>query len=291
MIIENYDIRRENECIKLFIEKEMTNRQVKACPICKGENYIKYGMYNGIQRYKCKGCGKTFSLTTNSVCKYSKKKIKLWIEFIELMLARKTLREAAEKLKINLGTAFYWRHKILNVLEGIYTPEKLKDDVHISKGVIKENFKGSRNIKTNIRKEILIFEAKGKADSILAMPVCKEIWNLKNFNTKVYSKIDKGAYIIPYGDRYLTAIARKHNINLLRKTDVEEGKVKYFRFYLKVWLVKFRGIATKYLKEYLSWFVLYNLDRLIDDICIITNLFSREKYIRGKDIRLVQKDL
>lgn len=290
MIIENYDVLRTNECIKLFSEKKIFVKQIHECPICKGKSYIKYGKYNEIQRYRCKDCGKTFSLVTDSIFKYSKKESKLWIEFLELMLARKTLRESAKKLKINLGTAFYWRHKVLNVLEDIYIPRKLKDDVHISKGVIKENFKGSRNIKTNIRKDILMFEAKGDEDSILAIPVCKDTWSLKNFYNKVYSKIDEKSYIISYGDAYLSAIARKHNVNLLRKTVREEGKIKYFRLYLKVWLIKFRGIATKYLREYLSWFVLYNLDKVIDDIFMVNKLFNTSKYIRGIDVRLVQKD-
>ncbi len=35
------------------INNKNSNKYLK-CPHCKGEEVIKYGSYNGIQRYKCK---------------------------------------------------------------------------------------------------------------------------------------------------------------------------------------------------------------------------------------------
>ena len=46
----------------------------------------------------------------------------------------------------------------------------------------------------------------------------------------------------------------------------------------------FKGIATKYLEEYLSFFILFNLDRNIDCMDIIYYLSFGNKFIRTKEI-------
>lgn len=53
---------------------------------------------------------------------------------------------------------------------------------------------------------------------------------------------------------------------------------------LDQWLRNFKGIATKYLEEYLSFFVLFNLDRNIDYMYIISYLSFGNRFIKTKDI-------
>lgn len=71
--------------------------------------------------------------------------------------------------------------------------------------IIKENFKGCRNIevsaKTNRRKNIWILAAKGQEDSMFVEPIFKDFWDWKIFYEKVYSRIEKNSHIISYGDR------------------------------------------------------------------------------------------
>lgn len=89
MIKEDVDLKKlELHINKLFKKDIYKNKNIDCCPICRSKEYIKYGSYNEIQRYKCKECRKTFSATTNSLCSYSKKNPKLWIEFIELMIEK-----------------------------------------------------------------------------------------------------------------------------------------------------------------------------------------------------------
>ncbi len=38
------------------------------------------------------------------------------MEYIQLMLEGKTLKQCAKTLEISIPTAFYWRHKVLNAL-------------------------------------------------------------------------------------------------------------------------------------------------------------------------------
>jgi len=272
--------------VNSFLKKDIyKNKKIECCQICGGKNYIKHGSYKGIQRYKCKECGKTFSNTTNSLWSYSKKDLDIWIKFIELMIKRKSLRFCAKKLKISLGTAFYWRHKILNGLKIDSVPNKLEGDIHINKTIIVENFKGCRNITTNKRSNIWIIAAKGNEDSMLVMPAFKHCWMRAIFYEKIYSKIQKGSYIIPYNDIYITAVAKEHNKKLVKERK-EDDRVGYIMMNIIKWFSPFKGIATKYLEEYLSFFILFNLDRVIDYVDIVSYLSFGNRFIRTKEIGL-----
>ncbi len=284
MIQEDIDLNKLRGNINTLLKKDIyKNNHIECCPLCGANKYIKYGLYKGIQRYKCRECSKTFSNATNSLWSYSKKDLTKWIEFTELMVENKSLRFCAKKLNINLATAFYWRHKILYALKKDYIPNGLKGDVHINKTILKENFKGCRNITKTKRSNIWIIAAKGDEDSMLTIPVFKDYWNWNIFHKKIYSKIEKGSYIVAYNDRYISLKAKEHNKKLIKKIK-EDDRIGHIKMNLKKWLRNFKGIATKYLEEYLSFFVLFNLDRNIDYMYIISYLSFGNRFIKTKDI-------
>lgn len=288
MIREDIHLKKLDLHINELLRKDFyKDRQISCCPICKSIEYIKYGSYKGIQRYKCKGCGKTFSNSTNSLWSYSKHKPTKWIEFIELMMEKRSLRFCASKLKINLSTAFYWRHKILHGLTINSLPNKLKGKIHIGKTLIIENFKGCRNIETPLRRNIWVVGAKGIDDSMLVKPISIGNWNFKSFNEKIYSKIEKNSYLISYGDRYITSVVKSHNKILIKET-VDENRIRFLKINLKNWLKSFCGIATKYLEEYLSFFILFNLEKDIDYMNLINNLNLGDRFISIRNIKHVQ---
>ena len=289
MIRKKVKLKKLKFHINNFIKDEIyKNRKIECCPICGENRYIKYGMYKQIQRYKCKECGKTFSKTTNSLWSYSKKDLNKWIEFIELMMKRKSLRFCAHKLNINLATAFYWRHKILQGLKIDSILKRLTGDIHINKTILKENFKGSRNVVIKERRRnIWIIAAKGDEDSMLVMPIFKDCWNWNVFEDKIYSKIEKKSYIVAYKDRYIQIKAKKHNKKLVKEFK-EDDRIIYIVANLRKWIGKFKGVATKYLEGYLSFFVLFNLDRKMDYIDIVSYLSLKNSFIKTKEIELQQ---
>lgn len=270
------------DLLKIDLYKD---KHIKCCPNCNSSEYIKYGSYKGIQRYKCKDCWKTFSMSSNSLWSYSKHSPSKWIKFIELMLEKKSLRFCAANLEINLATAFYWRHKILHGLTLNSLPTKLKDYVYIGKTLLKENFKGCRNIETSVRRTIWVIGAKGSDDSMLIKPISKGLWNLKSFNEKIYSSIEKESYIIPYGDRYISLVAKSHNKELIKEIK-DENKIKFLRMNLYIWLRSFCGIATKYLENYLSFYILFNLDKEVNYMDLKNYLTFGDRFIRTKEISL-----
>ena len=284
LIKEDIKLQKLELHINKLLRKDLyRNRHVSCCPICDSSEYTKYGWYNGIQRYKCKECGKTFSNSTNSLWSYSKHNPTKWIEFIELMMEKKSLRFCAAKLEINLATAFYWRHKILHGLSLDSVPIKLKGTIYIGKTLLKENFKGCRIIETPVRRTVWVIGAKGSDDSMLIKPISKGLWDLKNFNDRIYSKIEKASYIVPYGDRYISLVAKSHNKNLIKEL-TDENRIKFLRMNINIWLKSFCGIATKYLENYLSFFILFNLDKEIDYMNLNNYLTFGNRYIKVKEI-------
>lgn len=247
------------------------NRCIDECLYCKSKNYIKFGTYKGIQRYRCKECEKTFSKTTKSMWSYSKKQPEVWVKFVELMLQKKSLRACAKILKINIRTAFIWRHKIMRELTSDVMAEHLEGKVFIAKTIEKENFKGCRKITVLERKNIWIVEARDRRDSMIAMPVCMQFWNEDNFNKIIYSKITEDSYIVPDNDRYMMNIAKNHNKGIVLNSKLEKS-VRNFRRNLRNWIGIFRGVATKYLEGYLSYFVLFNLYKKFNSLDFTYNL-------------------
>lgn len=258
--------------------------EIKSCPSCGCSRYIKYGFFKGIQRYRCKECGKTFSLVTNSIWSYSKKEASKWIKFIELMLEKKTLQCCANELEININTAFYWRHKVLHAMTYSNIPKKLIGNIHMIKTSTKENFKGNRHIDTDVREKIFIVSAKGKKDSILCLPVCKKVWDIKKFNEKIYKRIDSNSFIIPYLDRYIKVIADNHN-KVTKQYNMKKDKfIAGFNQIYKSWFKPFNGVATKYLKEYFCWFIIFNLHKKFINIGFFNELLLGEFFIKIEDI-------
>ena len=87
------------------------------CPICGKKHIQKFGNSSGIQRYRCKDCGKTFTEYTKTVFFSTKKDYDTWFMYIDLMMTGLPLAKIAPKCGISVLTAFRWRHKVLNAIK------------------------------------------------------------------------------------------------------------------------------------------------------------------------------
>ncbi|MBE6072271.1 MAG: IS1 family transposase [Clostridium butyricum] len=261
------------------------NRSFECCPHCNENKYVKYGKYDGIQRYKCKKCNKTFSKTTKALWSYSKKDAVKWFKFMQLTLEKKTLRVCAKELEINLVTAFYWRHKIMQGLTLDGMPDSLEGKIFISKTIHKENFKGCRKGIPKERSNIWIVAARGNSDSMLVTEIGANNWNKMRFDKNVYSKIKENSYIVQNNtDRYIKRIAQVHNKNIVLNAR-NEHRISNFALNLRIWFESFHGIATKYLKRYFYYFVIFNLYKKFDYIHMIYEMTLKNRFINTTYIR------
>ena len=114
------------------------------CPHCASEHVIRFGKYNGRQRYRCKCCNKTFTDTTNTVL-FRTRKGDEWITFIDCMFKGYSLRKSAEIVGVTWVTLFYWRHKLLNALKQMDV-EHFEGIVEIDETYFLYSQKGQRGI-------------------------------------------------------------------------------------------------------------------------------------------------
>ena len=94
------------------------------CPHCRSTAVYKWGRANGLKRYRCKfkNCGKTFNALTGTPLAQLHKR-ELWGAHAQALVDGISLRKVAKQVKVNLTTAFRWRHRFL------LTPKSLKPNV------------------------------------------------------------------------------------------------------------------------------------------------------------------
>lgn len=114
------------------------------CLHCNSVHVVRFGKYNGRQRYRCKSCRKTFTDTTNTVL-FRTRKGNEWVTFVDCMFKGYSLRKSAEIVGVTWVTLFYWRDKLLNALKQIDC-EQFEGIVEVDKTYFLYSQKGQRDI-------------------------------------------------------------------------------------------------------------------------------------------------
>ena len=268
-------------------EKEIYTKlseQVKSCPSCNSENYIKWGHYRNMNRFMCKDCKQTFIPTTGTAIHWSKKPNE-FINFSLVMFTEglNTLKQQSKRVGVSQNTAFYWRHKILIAL-GSETPvftkatemdgiwfrysQKGRKGLKYSRKRGKSSHKGDNNFQAKI---LITKERKGKLDMSLL-----KIGRLsaKDLSDKFSGKFTETAII--YSDKHpsIKAFTKLENIkheSFKAKTHAKNKlchvqTVNYLAGAFKYSVNRcLRGVSTKYLQNYANWFAV------------------KEKYKKSKD--------
>lgn len=248
-IVDDFDFRmwKNNNSKRITIKK---------CPYCESKKFIKYGMYRSNQRYKCKGegCGKTFTSNIYNQFRYSKKFKDKWKEYFKLLNKGLTIRECAKELNITIVTAFFWRHRFLYDIKSKHYIEKITSYVELTKMVVVENFKGSREIPNSKRDKITIVNALNDSIDIIPIIAAREHLGFYEIRDNIIPRLDRKAYVEGFIDGRLKSFAKKFNeINKVKIKKVKEKTIDIqYSIKAKKWLNKFRGVATKYLDHYLS---------------------------------------
>lgn len=247
--------RKNNKIMKKMNLDNIESKSEK-CPYCKCNDFIKFGSYNGVQRYKCKNnkCEKTFTKESNNPFRCSKKFKENWRKYYEVFIKGLTLRECAKVLNITLVTAFFWRHRFLHDLRIKNHIERIDSYVEFTKLVTTENFKGSRNL--NIEKRDKIITINGVNDSIDVISIIsgRKCFGFNEIKKRLIQRIDEKAYIVGLVDGRLDYFCKLFiEVNKNKLNDgIEKNIHRKYSIKAKVWLKKFRGVASKYLSDYLS---------------------------------------
>ena len=90
--------------------------ETRRCPHCAVEGAVIRGRSNGLRRYGCKACGKTFNALTGTPLARLRKK-ELWAAFAVGLGDGDTVKGAAARCGVADTTSFRWRHRFLAAVE------------------------------------------------------------------------------------------------------------------------------------------------------------------------------
>lgn len=105
---------------------------VDKCPYCGKSDLKKYGKTsNGIQRFACLECHKTFTPITNTIFDDHKISITEWVEYCLDILNYGSTTLSSKVNKNAINTSNYWLHKLFLVLRDYQKDIKLKGNIYI----------------------------------------------------------------------------------------------------------------------------------------------------------------
>ncbi|WP_308028212.1 IS1595 family transposase [Neisseria bergeri] len=127
---------------KAAIQKVIQPRKVETCPHCQSTHFVKNGKRNGKQNFRCRSCNKAFVEQTGTILFSMKKDISVLEKYVHCMIEKYPLRKCAEICNINVATAFAWRHKILDALQNMMAEVELDGIVEADETYSTISYKG-----------------------------------------------------------------------------------------------------------------------------------------------------
>lgn len=102
-------------------DAELLNSYVReACPRCGSGGIIKFGFQpDGVRRWRCRSCGKTFTPATGTIFEDRKLPLPSWADFLLQVFTFESISAMTREDRRSVTTAPYWMAKLLSVLEGV----------------------------------------------------------------------------------------------------------------------------------------------------------------------------
>jgi len=255
--------------------QELTEQQlgeVKHCPHCASPKFTHWGQSNDLPRYRCKACLKTFNVLTGTPLARLRHK-SLWLHYSDMMLESSTIRKAASELGIDKNTSFRWRHRFL-ISPTIHKPEHLPGIVEADETFFLESHKGEKGLNRPPRKRGGKATKRGISSEQVPVLIVRDRSDITSeailpgvtanaLAEVLIPLLDLDAVLCSDGHRSYQAFSRKSGIshrpvNLSAETRVIDKafhvqNVNAYDSRLKGWILRFHGVATKYLDHYLGW--------------------------------------
>ena len=255
------------------------------CPFCGSAHLVKNGHRAGRQRFVCKDCGKTFGLTHETILHQSKKDLAVWTLYVNCMMERMPLRKTAKICHLNLATAFAWRHKILDALTNMMESVKLDGVVECDETYELVSFKGNHRkskaftMPRESRKRGGTAERRGLSREQVCITCGVNLGHLsvgrisnlgkpshRDLGGVLDGHVAAGSVFVTDSHRGYCKLADEYGVShvrIPRKRHTAQGfniqLVNYYHSVLKGMVnIHFKGVATKYLNNYVVWHNLVN---------------------------------
>lgn len=264
------------EAVSSLAAVELAVGDDRRCPHCSTPGAVSRGMARGLRRYQCKSCRRTFNAATGTPLSGLHYKDR-WLAFGGCLAAGETVRASAARCDLAVNTAFRWRHRFLQATR--QAPQKLKGIVEVDETYILESHKGQRKLGRKPRKRggkaskrglsceqvpvLVAADRSGTTFSTVLSTVTAD--TLKQAITPI---VDRDIVLVSDGCQSYrpcaAAMGVRHEALNLSASERVRGAfhiqtVNSRHSQLKDFLRRYRGVATKYLGNYLQWFHLIKL--------------------------------
>ena len=254
------------------------------CPNCSCDQLNKWGQKGGVQRFRCKGCRKTCNALTGSpLARLGHREV--WSEFAIAMKDGRSVEEAAETCGVEPRTAFHWRHRWLRLpcdqkgtkFSGIVEAdetfflesrkgskiwEKAKHTECVDEPSRPPRKRGGNASKRGLSSEqipVLVVRDRHGTVTDAVLPALNKA-SIKAVLTPIMTK---DTLLCTDGLRIYRTLANEAGfahqpLNVSAGSRVKARvfhiqNVNAYHSRLKDWLGRFRGVATRYLPNYLGW--------------------------------------
>jgi transposase-like protein len=257
------------ECLALI----ETAARGRPCPRCGCGRVHRCGQASGLQRFRCLGCGRSYNALTGTPLARLRKKER-WLPYLQCVLESRTVRDTAQVVGVHRTTSFRWRHR--------FVPGAMRDRPATLSAVVEadetyrlESQKGSRNLTRRPRKRGGVARRRGINQEHDCLLVARDrTGQTLDFHTGrgqvTVAQLHQCLKPVLPADVLLIsdgAVAYRHfaaqagitheavnvKAGIRARGAIHIQNVNSWHSRFKSWLVRFRGVASRYLINYSGW--------------------------------------
>jgi len=252
------------------------------CGHCGSEASQRWGRANGLRRYRCKDCRRTYNALTGTPLAHLHRR-EVWLAYAQALADGISLRKAADRCGVDLTTSFRWRHRFLESARHDKA-ERVSGIVEMDETYFLESQKGRRRVcGREPRRRGGVASKRGISDEQVPVLIVRDracatydtILADRRFETfrrallpivardavMVSDGADRGAYRAFARRQGITHVPLHIKAGLRVRGPHHIQNVNAYTSGLKNWIRRFRGVATKYLETYLGWWRMIDRQR------------------------------
>jgi transposase-like protein len=244
-----------------------------SCGHCGAADFKPWGSASGLKRYMCRACERTFNALTGTPLAGLRLREK-WLDYARSLVDGVSLRKAAARTDIHLETSFRWRHRFLAAARN-KKASAVTGIVEADETFILKSAKGSRKLvgrsprkrggkaskpglSTDEHDAILIVRDRhGETTDAILFDLSTE-----TIGSHLKPVVAKDAVLVTDGNRAYQAFAAATDIVQIALVASAGQRtigcyhiqnVNAYQSRFKLWMARFKGVASRYLPSYLGW--------------------------------------
>ena len=281
--ISELTLRQRTRLLALLLPAERMDRVIAliehvdsgthACPRCGSHASYRHGQANGLQRYRCRRCGRTFNALSGTPLARLRLKTH-WLDYLERMLDSRSVRRSASDLGVASTTTFRWRHRFLTRARDD-RPAQLGGITEADEMYVLESHKGSRQLDRPSRKrggkatkrgisneQVCILVARDRDGRTIDAVVGKGALTPRHLHVHLQPRLAPDVLLVTDAHGAYPAFARAAGISheavntsagVRTRGALHIQNVNAYHSRVRGWLTIFRGVASRYLANYFGW--------------------------------------